>query len=175
MLFNLTGAKTVARKRKKKGTKQVSTDANAASAKTLDTVLAEWTVHLARQQPMKAVIAGLLVSASIAFGWVWVHPMVAFLLGLFLLHAVGEFFFPVRYRITKEGAEAVGFLHWRKIDWERVRRVTLLPDGIQLSPLVKPSKLDAFRGLFLRWNGEEAGLQRMYELCRRCQWISVTD
>jgi len=58
--------------------------------------LIEWTVHMARKQPVKAAIAVALIAFVLSVGWIWVHPFIAFLMALFLLNAVGEFLFPVR-------------------------------------------------------------------------------
>ncbi len=140
-----------------------------------DEVLLEWTTHLARRQPMKAVAASAVVAVTVALGWVWVHPLVAFLMGLLLLNAVAEFLFPVHYRLTKSGAEATGFLLSRRMEWKQVRRITPLPDGIHLSPFAKPTKLDGLKGMVLRWEGDEAELTRLQSLCQRCQRMAGTN
>jgi fatty acid desaturase len=43
--------------------------------------LMEWTVHLARRQPFKAAIVVLVIALTLAVGWLWVHPLIAFLMG----------------------------------------------------------------------------------------------
>jgi len=128
--------------------------------------LMEWTVHLARRQPVKAAIVVLVIALTLAVGWVWVHPLIALLMGLFLLNAVGEFLFPLRFRVTKEGVEVSSFLHDRKLRWEQIRRMEVYPNGVFLSPYPKPSQLDNLRGIWLRWDGEIEGLQRLVKICQ---------
>jgi hypothetical protein len=128
--------------------------------------LMEWTVHLARRQPFKAAIVVLVIALTLAVGWLWVHPLIAFLMGLFLLNAVGEFLFPLRFRVTREGVEVSSFLHDRKLRWEQIRRMEVHPDGIFLSPYPKPTQLDNLRGIWLRWDGEPEGLQRLVKICQ---------
>lgn len=129
-------------------------------------VLMDWSVHLAREAPLKAAFVMVSVALVVALGWIGVHPFVAFVMGAFLLHHLAEFLFPIRYRLTDTGAEAVGFLYWRGIEWERVRRIVSLPDGVLLSPFPRPTRLDAFRGVFLRWGGDREGYQKLETLCR---------
>jgi len=128
--------------------------------------LMEWRVHLARHQPVKAAIVVLVIALTLAVGWLWVNPLVAFLMGLFLLNAVGEFLFPLRFRVTKEGVEVSSFLHDRKLRWEQIRRMEVYPSGVFLSPYPKPSQLDNLRGIWLRWDGEIEGLQRLVKICQ---------
>jgi hypothetical protein len=87
-------------------------------------------------------------------------------MGLFLLNAVGEFLFPLHFRVTKEGVEVSSFLHDRKLRWEQIRRMEVHPNGILLSPYPKPSQLDNLRGIWLRWDGEPEGLQRLVKICQ---------
>ncbi len=128
--------------------------------------LMEWTVHMARKQPVKAATTIALVAFVLAFGWIWVHPFIAFLMALFLLNAIGEFLFPFRYRLTKEGVEVSSFLYDRKIRWEQVRRLDISKDSLFLSPYPKPSPLDNLRGIWLRWEGEPEGFQRLIRICQ---------
>ncbi len=127
----------------------------------------EWTVHLARHQPFKATLTVVAVSLAPAFGWLWVHPLIGLAAGAFLLGAVSEFLFPVRYRVTKEGAEAVGFLFRRSLSWRQVKRISLSPDGLRLSPYPSPTPLESFRGLTLRWTGDERTLRQLLHFCER--------
>lgn len=163
----------MAKKRKRKSARQ--SEQVSLKQATDDEVLAEWTMHLARRKPMKAVAASAVVAITVAIGWVWVHPLVAFLMGLLLLNMLAEFLFPVRYRLTKSDVEVTGFLLSRRMEWKQVRRITMLPDGIHISPFVKPSILDGLRGIFLRWEGDKAELPRLQELCERCQKMARTD
>lgn len=111
----------------------------------------EWRVFPARRQPGRAVA---VVAVALAAG-AWAYVLLGSLLlaavaaGL-LLASVGEFLFPVVYRLTPEQAEARNPFAWRRIAWAQVRRVALAEDAILLSPLAEPSRRDAFRGVLLR-------------------------
>jgi len=122
---------------------------------------------MARKRPLRAAVTIALIALVLAIGWVWVHPFVAFLMGLFLLNAVGEFLFPIRYKITNEGVEVSSFLHDRKLRWEQIRRLVAFHDSVFLSPFPKPNRLDSLRGVWLRWDGEPEGLQELIKICQK--------
>ncbi len=149
------------KRRRKDVPKALAVTANDASSQAL----MEWTVHLAPRYPFKAALTICVIVVTFAFGWVWANPLIAIAAGAFLLGAVSEFLFPVRYRLTAEGAEAVGFLFRRFVPWHQVHRLVLLANGIRLSPFRFSSPLEPFRSLTLHWVGDEKGLQRLHQLC----------
>ena len=114
----------------------------------------EWTVHLARRNPHKAAVAVGVATLGAGAAWWGFQSSVAGILSLILLLAsVSDFLFPVRYRLTEEGAEAAGLLFRRRMKWGDIRRV--MPDdlGVKLSPLPRHSRLEAYRGTYLWFGG----------------------
>ncbi len=119
----------------------------------------EWQVHLARTQPARAavVVGAALLSAGLCFflfrNWLYAGFCVLALLG-----ATSEFLLPIRYRLDEEGAEMRNLHNWRRIAWSEVKKAYLLEDGVKLSPLGVRTRLEPFRGVFLRF-GEGHGSQ----------------
>jgi hypothetical protein len=128
----------------------------------------EWRVHLARRQPRKTALAlGLMIGAAawsvVVFGNVTAPAAsVALLIG-----ALSEYLFPVRYRLTGEGAEARGPFYWRKIAWQEVRRVYVGEQEIKLSPLPHPGPREGFRGVLLRCPDNQEPVRELVEQFRR--------
>lgn len=149
-------------KQKQKIVKQKTVKQNQEAAQPL----MEWTVHMARKQPLKAAATIVIIAFTIAAGWVWVHPLIAFLMGLFLLNAVGDFLFPIRYKVTEEGIEVSSFLRDKKVRWEQIRRLNVFHDSVFLSPYPKPSRLDNLRGVRLYWDNGPEGLKRLIQICQ---------
>ncbi len=149
------------KRRQKDVPKALAATAHDANSQTL----MEWTVHLAQRYPLKTALTVCVIVVTLAFGWIWANPLIAIAAGAFLLGLVGEFLFPVRYRITVEGAEAVGFLFRRFVPWHQVHRLVLLANGVRLCPFRFSSPLEPFRSLTLHWLGDEKGLQRLHRLC----------
>jgi hypothetical protein len=126
-----------------------------------DTVLTQWTVHLVAASPRKSWgVAGAAVAAG-AFGSLALHSWVGGVLGAaFVACAAAEFLLPIRYILTDHAASSVYGLAHLEIPWSSVRRVVPLLDGVFLSPFADPSRLDAFRGVHLRFPSNDTGLSR---------------
>lgn len=116
-----------------------------------------WNIHLLRQQPQRlpVVLGASLFVASVA--WMLFHNLFfSFAAILMILSAAAEYLFPCQYRLTNLAARCRYGANRFEIEWKRVRRVLLYKDGVRLSPLPSPSRLDNFRGVFLRFapNGQ---------------------
>jgi len=123
---------------------------------------------MVRQRPKQAIIAATVILLVMAWGVIVfsfngpghfrlsVIPSLVF--GVVLVAALSELFFPIHYRLTPTGAYRRNFLSATQIEWRHVRKCYLAPDGIKLSPLRRQTRLEAFRGVFLRFgngNSEE--------------------
>ena len=114
----------------------------------------EWTVHLAGRQPGKAIAALVIVAAAAVcagygFRAVWAGALAAAL----LVAAISDFLFPVRYEMDEQGVQARGLVMRRRMGWAQVRRVVRDELGVKLSPLARPSRLEAYRGIYLWFAG----------------------
>lgn len=87
--------------------------------------------QLAFHQPLFALAAGLLVALSTA-----------------------EFLLPIHYRITDAGIEMRNGLSLRRMAWSQVRTCYRDPRGVKVSPLARRSRLEAFRGIYLRFDDD---------------------
>ena len=75
----------------------------------------------------------------------------AFLALIFLVITMAPFFFPTRYRMDDEGIEIV-FLGVRTFrGWEEYKNFYPHDVGVHLSTFKRPSRLDAFRGNYIRF------------------------
>ena len=127
----------------------------------------EWRVRLADGQPRRVpgVIAAIALAAGLAYA-VFGHLLPALITGAALLSAVSEFLLPITYRLTAEGVSRRNGLGYSFLAWKDVRRCLASPDGVQLSPLAGPSRLDAFRGITLRLPPDVATRERLAEMLR---------
>ncbi len=114
----------------------------------------EWRVHLAREKPGRIpVLAGIfLLTAALAYA-LFQNLLIAGAAVMILATSTAEFLFPIRYRLDADAAELRNGISLRRIEWSQVRAVHALSDGAKLSPLGHPSRLEAYRGLFLRFAG----------------------
>lgn len=135
----------------------------------------EWRVHPARRDPWRALLLVGIIAASallgaVSFGSWLLAGATAFL----LTGATAEFLLPTRYRITPEGAEQRNLFAPRRIRWAEVKRAYLTEDGIKLSPLGRPSRLESTRGVFLRFADNRSEVIAAVRFCRD-EWRHRTD
>ncbi|MCX6362488.1 MAG: hypothetical protein NT029_22065 [Armatimonadetes bacterium] len=123
---------------------------------TDDAILLQWTVHLCRRTPARGLVVLAAVVASGVLGW-WVFRSPLFVLlgpGL-VVTATAEFLFPAHYRLTARRALAAYGAARLEIEWDRVNRVLVSEECVRLSPFGRPSRLEAFRGVHLRFSDAE--------------------
>ena len=111
-----------------------------------------YTIHLARRRPTQAAAAvAVITAACLAAGFGFQSILLGLLAAALLIASVSDYLFPLTFTLTDEAAEARGPLHRRRLPWAQVRRVSRDNLGLKLSPLPQPSRLDAFRGIYLRF------------------------
>jgi hypothetical protein len=68
-----------------------------------------------------------------------------------ILAATAEFWLGIRYKLDSHGASARCGMSLSSIEWSAVKRAIEGADGIKLSPLDSDSRMDPFRGIYLRY------------------------
>ena len=116
----------------------------------------EWTCHPARHRPVALVgvtafVLLLTLGIHLSFGD-------AFLTGLsmvILSISLSPFYLPTGYRMTQDRAFIRTVLGTRDKPLDLFRRWQVDRYGILLSPFDRPSRLDRFHGLNLRFDGPD--------------------
>jgi len=122
-----------------------------ATSAVEDQAILTWTVHLARTQPKKAIATVAFICAATVVGCLMAGPFVAVLAAVALVASLADFLLPVRYVITRDKASCKMIGKGTEIRWANVRRCYLDDSGVKLSPLDRVSRLEAFRGVYLRF------------------------
>ncbi|MDH7600959.1 MAG: hypothetical protein QHI38_02300 [Armatimonadota bacterium] len=142
------------------------TNASASIASRDETEILSWTVHLAAADKTKLVVTILVILAASASAWVIIGPVGSVAVVLALTGSVAEFVFPVKYRITTTKVVCSTIFKTTEIEWSRVRNCFLDESGIKLSTVCSRSKLEAFRGMYLRFNGNREQVIEAVKLAR---------
>jgi hypothetical protein len=132
----------------------------------------EWSVHPAAERPLAAVLTVLVVmllgvavrSFAESSGWA--------VLGVALvLMALSKFFFPSRYRLSEQGAEAHEPLSaGKRLAWSEVRRIVLDRDAAWLSPFRERQARERHRGVGLAFGRHsETVTAWLREMARRLE------
>lgn len=114
--------------------------------------LLSWTVHMARRDPYRLIpVCGSAAFAAVT-AWIIFRNPIFSLAALFMIaSSTAEYWLPARYRLTERGAECAYGANRLQIEWSAIKRALLYEDGLRLSPLPVASRLDAFRGVYLRF------------------------
>jgi len=121
-------------------------------AASSDEVLLEWSVHLFRHDPLRVWGVALAALIAAAAGILFFKSIIFAAGGIILIvSSSAEYLLPIRHRITESKAECrYGFTRF-EMALKDVRRIIPTNEGIKVSPLMIPSRLDAFRGVLLRF------------------------
>ncbi len=112
-----------------------------------------WQVHLAKRQPERLpVILLALIGAPVLGAWLMGHWIFGLAALWMLWSATADFLLPIRYEADATGVRQRGWSP-RLMRWEKVKRVVWGEDGVLLSPFAHPTRLNAYRGVFL-WYGD---------------------
>ena len=115
-----------------------------------------WKVHLIRENPVKVLLIAPVLLISLLVCYVFTHSPIFMAVTLALLaSSLADFLFPVRYEINERGASSKTLLGRTFMEWDRVKKYYLDDHGIKLSTLPRPGRLEAYRGLYLRFGGNQ--------------------
>jgi hypothetical protein len=143
---------------------EATSDAPAADGARPDAaederVLAEWRLHLFSMNPGKSVAAAVVCAAALVLvHFAFASPWLTVLGGLILVGSLADWLFPITYRLTTRGAGYTNFVFRKRIAWDDVRSTYLADFGVKLSPFSRRTRLDAFRGVVVRFSGGREGV-----------------
>jgi hypothetical protein len=112
----------------------------------------EWVSHPAKRKPLVTVMVSLFIAVLVIIVYYMTYSVWFSVLGFVILYgSLSAFYFPTRYRLTDDGIEVKTTFQRLQKKWSQYR--TCYPDknGILLSPFARPSRLENFRGLYLRF------------------------
>ncbi|MCP4584064.1 MAG: hypothetical protein GY839_20825 [candidate division Zixibacteria bacterium] len=112
-----------------------------------------WVSHPARARRTASLLTLIFMHAVFVVVYMISQSFwMVTLAGAIFMGALSTFFFPTRYEITKDKVK-VKYLFTR-IEKEMSMYRTFYPDknGILLSPFTRPSRLENFRGLYVRYH-----------------------
>lgn len=110
-----------------------------------------WVSWPVKESAAKNIVAigGILI--MIAGGFIWLGLwgiLLGILVAMLTLHS---YFLPTEYSIDSEGISVSYFGQHRKYMWPRFKSYYKDNNGILLSPFPTPTRLENFRGLYVRY------------------------
>ena len=110
----------------------------------------EWTCHPVKRKPLVSALVTLFIFVVVALVY-YTTASRAFgvLAAVVMLASLAKFYFPTTYRLTYERITIKTTTQTLRKDWSIYRSCYPDKNGILLSPFVRPSRLENFRGIYL--------------------------
>jgi hypothetical protein len=118
-----------------------------------DERILKWSTHPAKKRTLVSI--SVLVFLLVIWILVYVTTLSVFFTGLsvvILLGSLSSFFLPTYYELDETKVKIKYFFSTREKEWSLFRSFYVDKNGILLSPFEKPSRLENFRGLYLRFD-----------------------
>ncbi|MEW5923199.1 MAG: hypothetical protein AB1746_04355 [Candidatus Zixiibacteriota bacterium] len=128
-------------------TQETDKTASQVAEKTL-----EWTCHPAKKNPRVAflvtifllVIIGLVYYATSS---VWFGVLAV----LILFGSLTSYYFPTRYKFTEDSIYVRTTTQNLQKKWSQYRTCYVDKNGVLLSPFMRPSRMENFRGIYIKF------------------------
>lgn len=113
----------------------------------------QWVSHPLIERPVVSAVIilfviFLLVVVRILFEDWWWSALALF----FLITSLAQYFFPTRYELDDEGITIKFLFTKKRRPWSEFRTFYKSARGVVLSPFLKPSRLDIYRGIHILCN-----------------------
>ncbi len=123
----------------------------SAQADDPSRVLLSWRSHPVRQGGQRLLIV-IVVLTGFPTGLTFLYGPFYGLLALVILGgALMSYFLPTDYNFYVGGLESVFLGVHRRFTWDQFRSFYADRNGVLLSPFARPSRLENFRGIYLRY------------------------
>jgi hypothetical protein len=117
-----------------------------------DRELLSWSTHPAKARPQVAAVVGIFL---VVLTWLvyystasWFFVAVA---ALVLWGSLSQFFVPTKFTFTERKVKVRYIVNKIEKEWSQYRSFYIDKNGVLLSPFVRPSRLENFRGLYVRF------------------------
>lgn len=112
-----------------------------------------WSVRPWQKNPQKLIVVFAIAIIAGYAGIAIFHQLLMGILGAaMILGATAEYWLGSRFELSAKGAKSQTGLSITELAWPDVKRILINESKVQLSPLEKESRLDAFRGVFLSFD-----------------------
>jgi len=113
----------------------------------------KWSSHPVKKKALISIL--VIVFLFVVWLVVYLATSSLFLTGLsvvIMLGSLSSFFLPTHYELDQEKVKIRFFLTKREREWSTFRSFYVDKNGVLLSPFAKPSRLENFRGVYVRFS-----------------------
>lgn len=116
-----------------------------------------WKVHPLRENWTRSTLLLLfLLSLYSSIYWLFQSVSVALLSAIVVTSSLYRYFVPFRYELYEHQLVVTAPLYRLTKPWDTFRSFYIDKNGVLLSPFAKPSRLENFRGVYVRFGANRA-------------------
>ncbi|MCK4426922.1 MAG: hypothetical protein KAW16_00405 [candidate division Zixibacteria bacterium] len=118
-----------------------------------DEVVMRWSAHPVKRNTKVSILVILFLFVI----WFLVYlttfsPLLTILSVVIMLGSLSPFFLPTYYELDDEKIKVKFFFNTKEKEWSMFRSFYVDKNGVLLSPFERPSRLENFRGLYVRFD-----------------------
>lgn len=111
-----------------------------------------WTSHPLKRNKRNTVLVILFLILAPLIVLIATNSLFfVFLSLIILLGSLASFFLPTTYELSQDKIRVRFFINKKEMDWDKYRSFYVDKNGVLLSPFEKPSRLENFRGIYIRF------------------------
>lgn len=117
----------------------------------------EWVCHPAKKNPKVTILVSIFIAVLIVIVYfITYSPWLCILAFLILFGSLASFYFPTYYRLTDKEIIIKTKAQTTVKKWSQYRSYYPDKNGVLLSPFVRPTRLENFRGLYIKfWHNRD--------------------
>ena len=111
-----------------------------------------WTVHPFVENRWKSVLLSLFLALLLlGIYWGFQSAAIALLSGIFLIGSLYKYFLPFHHQCEADRLIITSCCYKLERSWETFRSFYVDANGVLLSPFARPTRLENFRGVYVRF------------------------
>ena len=118
-----------------------------------DEVVLRWSTHPVKRSTKISILVILLLFVVWFLVYLTTFSLLLTILSVvIMLGSLSPFFLPTYYELDNKKIKVKFFFNTKEKDWSMFRSFYVDKHGVLLSPFERPSRLENFRGLYVRFN-----------------------
>jgi hypothetical protein len=117
----------------------------------------EWISHPAKKNKYITILVSIFIVILVFLVYMMTFSVWFSILGFIILYgSLSSFYFPTRYKFTEEEIIVKTTMQTLHKKWSQYRSYYPDKNGVLLSPFIRPTRLENFRGIYIRfWNNRD--------------------
>ena len=121
-----------------------------------DEVVIRWSTHPVKRSSKISILVILFLFVVWFLVYLTTFSLLLTILSVvIMLGSLSPFFLPTYYELDDEKIKVRFFFNTKEKEWSMFRSFYVDKNGVLLSPFERPSRLENFRGLYIRLNQNE--------------------